>query len=41
VDVEALAAAKQAGCDEVMPRSKFTAELPRLIKESLNQNRAQ
>jgi hypothetical protein len=31
VDTEALAAARAAGCDPVMPRSKFSAELPELI----------
>ena len=32
VDVAALAAAKAAGCDPVMPRSKFSNELPDLIR---------
>jgi CheY-like chemotaxis protein len=32
VDTEALAAARAAGCDPVMPRSKFSAELPELIE---------
>jgi CheY-like chemotaxis protein len=32
VDTAALAAAKAAGCAEVMPRSKFSAELPALIR---------
>jgi CheY-like chemotaxis protein len=32
VDTEALAAARSAGCDPVMPRSKFSAELPDLIR---------
>ncbi len=32
VDVSALAAAAAAGCDPVMPRSKFTAELPALVR---------
>jgi CheY-like chemotaxis protein len=32
VDTEALAAARAAGCAEVMPRSKFSAELPELIR---------
>lgn len=32
VDVGALAAARAAGCDPVMPRSKFTMELPDLIR---------
>jgi hypothetical protein len=31
VDVQALAAARAAGCDPVLPRSKFSAELPELI----------
>jgi CheY-like chemotaxis protein len=35
VDVKALAAAKAAGCHEVMPRSKFTAQLPDLIRRYL------
>ena len=32
VDVASLAAAAAAGCDPVMPRSKFTAELPALVR---------
>ena len=32
VDTEAMAAARAAGCDQVMPRSKFSAELPELIR---------
>ena len=32
VDTEALAAAKAAGCDPVLPRSRFTAELPDLVR---------
>ncbi len=35
VDAQALAAARSAGCDPVMPRSKFSAELPALIKRYL------
>ena len=31
VDVQALADAKAAGCDPVLPRSRFTTELPALI----------
>jgi len=31
VQVELMRAAEQAGCDEVMPRSKFTAILPELL----------
>ena len=32
VDTEALANAKSAGCDPVLPRSRFTVELPALIQ---------
>src|SRR4051812_15402540 len=32
VDVRALEDAAKAGCDPVMPRSKFTIELPALIR---------
>jgi CheY-like chemotaxis protein len=32
VDTDALAAARAAGCDPVLPRSRFTAELPALIR---------
>ncbi len=32
VDVAALDAARDAGCDPVMPRSRFSAELPDLIR---------
>lgn len=35
VDTEALASARQAGCAEVMPRSRFTLELPQLIQQYL------
>lgn len=35
VDVQALAAARAAGCREVMPRSKFSAELPDIIRRWL------
>jgi hypothetical protein len=35
VDREGLAAAAGAGCDPVMPRSKFSAELPDLIRRFL------
>lgn len=35
VDTEALAAAKAAGCDLVLPRSRFTAELVGLIREHM------
>jgi CheY-like chemotaxis protein len=32
VEEEALAAAKAAGCQAVLPRSKFAADLPRLMR---------
>ena len=32
VDTEALANARAAGCDPVLPRSRFTVELPALIQ---------
>ena len=32
VQVELMRAAEQAGCNEVMPRSKFTATLPDLLR---------
>jgi CheY-like chemotaxis protein len=35
VDTAALAQAAAAGCDEVMPRSKFTNSLPDLIRRHL------
>ncbi len=35
VDTNALAAARSAGCDPVLPRSKFSAELPALIQRYL------
>jgi DNA-binding NarL/FixJ family response regulator len=35
VDTAGLAAAAGAGCDPVMPRSKFSAELPELIRRFL------
>ena len=35
VDAQALAAAREAGCREVMPRSKFTLQLPDLIRRYL------
>jgi CheY-like chemotaxis protein len=35
VDTQALAAAKAAGCDPVLPRSRFSAELPDLIRRFL------
>ena len=33
VDTESLKEARDAGCREVMPRSKFSAELPDLIRK--------
>ena len=35
VDTESLAAAASAGCDPVLPRSRFVAELPELIRRHL------
>jgi hypothetical protein len=35
VDTDALAAARGAGCDPVLPRSRFSAELPELIRRYL------
>jgi DNA-binding NarL/FixJ family response regulator len=35
VDTAALAAAKSAGCDPVLPRSRFSAELADLIQRHL------
>ncbi len=35
VDAQALAAARAAGCREVMPRSKFSAELPDIVRRWL------
>ncbi len=32
VDTEALATARAAGCDPVIPRSKFSADLPELMR---------
>jgi hypothetical protein len=37
VDANALVAAKAAGCQVVMPRSKFSAELPDLLRCYFNQ----
>jgi CheY-like chemotaxis protein len=37
VDTAALAAAAAAGCDPVLPRSKFTLELPQLIRRHLGE----
>ena len=38
VQVELMRAAEQAGCDEVMPRSKFTATLPDLLRRVAAEN---
>lgn len=35
VEADALAAAAAAGCDPVLPRSRFSAELPELISRYL------
>jgi hypothetical protein len=32
VDIDTLAAAKTAGCHVVLPRSRFSAELPKLMR---------
>jgi DNA-binding NarL/FixJ family response regulator len=37
VDTAALAAAASAGCDPVLPRSRFSAELPDLIRRYLGE----
>ncbi|WP_169980952.1 response regulator [Tautonia rosea] len=37
VDVKSLSAARDVGCDPVLPRSKFTAELPELIQTYLGE----
>ena len=34
VQTELAAQARAAGCDEVMPRSQFTLELPRILREA-------
>jgi DNA-binding NarL/FixJ family response regulator len=39
VDTAALQAARDAGCDQVMPRSRFTQELPGLIARYLGDGR--
>lgn len=38
IDADALVAARAAGCDEVMPRSKFSAELAHLIARHFSGN---
>ncbi|CAN5696910.1 hypothetical protein BH23PLA1_BH23PLA1_32930 [soil metagenome] len=37
VETEALDNARDAGCDPVLPRSRFTAELPDLIRSNMNE----
>ena len=37
VDLDGMAAAKAAGCDPVLPRSRFTSELPELIRRHLGE----
>ncbi|WP_417378546.1 hypothetical protein [Gimesia sp.] len=37
VDVEKLAAARAAGCTEVMPRSRFSAQLPQILESALTE----
>jgi DNA-binding NarL/FixJ family response regulator len=34
IQTELAEQARAAGCDEVMPRSKFTMELPRILREA-------
>ena len=36
VDADVLQAAREAGCAEVMPRSRFSAELPDLLRRYLS-----
>jgi hypothetical protein len=38
VQTELADQARAAGCDEVMPRSKFTMELPRILREARTAN---
>lgn len=37
VDVEKLEAARAAGCTEVMPRSRFSAQLPQILQAALTE----
>jgi CheY-like chemotaxis protein len=39
VETEALAAARAAGCDPVLPRSRFSAELPDLVRRYFGPDR--
>ena len=41
VDGEALAGAKSSGCHTVMPRSRFAAELPELLRRYFSESGAQ
>ena len=36
VDTETLQQARDAGCDQVLPRSQFSANLPRLLQTALS-----
>ncbi len=38
VQADLAEAAKQAGCDRVLPRSKFTAELPQILRTPAGQS---
>jgi hypothetical protein len=38
IDADALAAAKIAGCQAAIPRSRFTSELPALLQRYLSQS---
>lgn len=40
VDAEGLRAARSAGCDPVLPRSKFVEELPKALSQWLSERRA-
>src|SRR5206468_2784299 len=41
VDTASLAAAAASGCDPVLPRSRFSAELPELIRRYLGSERGE
>jgi hypothetical protein len=34
VQVELQRAAQEAGCDQILPRSQFTATLPQLLRQA-------
>lgn len=36
VDVDRLEAARLAGCDSVMPRSRFSSTLPEILRQTFN-----